>query len=111
MDIGDRKSDYSEIAETESIFLPKGTWYSPAGTVGIMAPSALNKYRAEVANPAMPGTGWWQKEKYITASWLGTDPLAEAANEQHLFIAGLLFGLAGGSFVAALQEIRFRIRA
>jgi hypothetical protein len=111
VDIGDWKSEYAQITETTSLLLPRGTWYSPAGTVGMVAPSALNKYRAEVTNPAASGSGWWQAQKYITVAWLGTDPLVEAANQQRQFIAGLLLGLAGGSAVAALQEVHLRRHA
>ena len=111
VDIGDRRSDGSVIAETTSALLPRGTWYSPAGTAGVVAPIALNRYRAEVVSPAAPSPGWWKARDRLTVSWLGTDTSAEAAGEKHLFLAGVLFGLAGGSAVAALQEIHVRRRA
>jgi hypothetical protein len=48
--------------------------------------------------------GVWRAPS-LTAHWLGTDPVAAAHEHRALFIAGVLFGVAGGALVGLIQEL------
>jgi hypothetical protein len=54
---------------------------------------------------------WEETGDSLQASFLGTDPLKERSAQNEIFLAGILFGLAGGAFVGGLQDVVVQTRA
>jgi len=86
-------------------------WYAPTGQVVIIAPDELQNYQTDVVTPAFAAPELWRSSDFIFPYWLGTDPLQESADNQALFIAGLLFGLAGAGVIGFAQDVTSRYRS
>jgi hypothetical protein len=90
---------------------PTGKWYWPSGQAVIIAPDELQNYQADVVSPAFVSSELWQSSTSVLPYWLGTDPAQESAENQNLFFAGLLFGIAGSAIVGCAQDLTSRYRA
>lgn len=89
---------------------PTGRWYQPQGEVIILAPLEVANYRGEVTLPPFASEGAWRDPNYLFPYWRGTDPVLEASEQRDLFLAGLLFGIAGSALIGSLQEFAARAR-
>ena len=83
---------------------PTGRWYTPSGGLVVVAPDEVQLDRTDVVAPAFYATGIWSSSDNLMAYWSGTDIVAEATEQNNLFIAGLVFGIAGSAIIAAVQE-------
>jgi hypothetical protein len=90
---------------------PTGKWYAPIGKIVVIAPDQFADYRADVVSPPFAAPELWQTSNFIYPTWLGTDPFKESADNQDLFIAGLLFGIAGAAIIACAQDVTSRYRS
>jgi hypothetical protein len=79
-------------------------WYAPDGEAIVIAPSEVQDYRTDVVTPAFSSPGLWRDPHFVFPYWAGTDPIRESRESQNLFLAGLLFGVAGSAFIAGIQE-------
>jgi len=77
----------------------------------IIAPDQLQDYQADVVTPAFVSPELWQSPTFVLPYWLGTNPTLASAENQDLFFAGLLFGVAGGAIIGCAQDLSARYRA
>jgi hypothetical protein len=89
---------------------PSGQWTPPSGEVVAIAPDEIQEYRTDVVTPAFASPEVWRDPRALATYWTGTDPAQETSETHALFVAGLLFGVAGSAVVGAVQEFAFRRR-
>lgn len=94
-----------------SIKSPTGKWYQPSGQAVVIAPDEIQNYQTDVVSPAFVSPELWQSPTWVFPYWLGTDPTQESAENQHLFFAGLLFGIAGSAIIGLVQDATSRYRS
>jgi hypothetical protein len=103
------ESEYPpSTSTTES---PTGKWYGPLvdpaylSKLIVRAPEEVLFDRTDAVTPDFTSKGLWETTTpSLSVYWNGTDLAEESDEQQNLFFAGLLFGIAGPAFIAAAQE-------
>jgi hypothetical protein len=100
-----------EFDGSQSSHSPTG-WYSPSGEVAILGPDAAQTLQTNIVDPTLSSPGMWLNAWQIMAPyWSGTDLAVQSQEGRYLFIAGLMFGIAGSAVIASFQDIVIRYRS
>jgi hypothetical protein len=87
-------------------------WYSPDGSVVVLAPNEEQTYQTDVVSPGFSSPGMWMDAGEIaTPYWAGTDPAMRSREDHSIFVAGLALGIAGSALIACMQDIALRYRS
>ena len=100
-----------EFSGSRTSHSPTG-WYAPSGKVVILGPSEIQTYQTNITSPAFSSPGMWEGTSKVAAPyWSGTNLAIQSQENRDLFIAGLLFGIAGSALVACFQDVATRYRS
>jgi hypothetical protein len=87
-------------------------WHAPTGRVVILGPSEIQTFQTDIFDPAYSSPGMWEGTSQIVAPyWSGTDLAIQSQENRNLFIAGLLFGIAGAATIGCFQDVAIRYRS
>jgi hypothetical protein len=87
-------------------------WYAPSGKVVILGPRESQTFQTNIVSPAFSSPGMWEGSSQVVAPyWSGTDLAIQSQENRNLFIAGLLFGIAGAALIACFQDVALRYRS
>jgi len=80
-------------------------WFEPTGQIIVLPPTEVEEFRTDRVTPAFSAQQLWILGQARPISWVGTEPTTEFQEQRNLFIAGLLFGVAGSGIIAMIQEL------
>jgi hypothetical protein len=92
--------------------VPSVPWHPPSGEVAVLGPQEVQTYQTNVVSPAFATPGTWTDSSQLSAPyWSGVDPAVQDQENQYLFVAGLLFGVAGSALIGSFQDMTARYRS